>query len=100
MDKYDQQIAELTENPEKILNHWMQPKGLFAYANDGKGYVNNTGCLTMIRYSSAYNAQTENLTNAIRNDIRIPKDQMQITVDHLPVFAEWQRLLDKEFNRT
>ena len=39
---------------------------------------------------------TPELTKAIRKDPRIPKLPKNITVADLPVFAEWQRRLDKE----
>jgi hypothetical protein len=39
------------------------------------------------------------LTKAIRADARIPEGPQWITVNDLPVFAEWQRRLDKELKR-
>lgn len=36
------------------------------------------------------------LTHAIRSDDRIPENAREITLEHLPVFKEWQERLDKE----
>jgi len=53
----------------------------------------------MIRMIDHYHAYTDDLTERIRADERIPDDPDRITVAHLPVFAEWQRILDKELKR-
>lgn len=107
MDKYDEQIAELTANPGLIEAHWSKGIGLFQFASPyGKGYALDCGCLTMIRSScKRYVIDTDgnhldDLSDEIRRDTRIPTDPDDITPAHLPVFAEWQRKLDKLFNRT
>ncbi len=96
-DRYDDAIDYLTEHPDEIVDAWGDgrtfpdprpgPQCLFNYVAEG------CGCLTQIRDMCA-NAPTESLTEAIRSDNRIPSDEFDITVDELPVFAEWQRTLD------
>lgn len=104
MDKYDEQIAYLTEHPEKIYDSWGSCDGLFEYASTDRSVRRRPdgkvcGCLTMIRMIDHYHAYTDDLTERIRADERIPDDPDRITVAHLPVFAEWQRILDKELKR-
>lgn len=108
-DKYDLAITYLTEHPEEILRVWNSPEGyvdeggcLFQYAGDTTREALNlsgksiwVGCLTQIRDSDTWCAQTDELTEEIRADERIPKDPKEITVESLPVFAEWQRKLDQ-----
>jgi len=106
-DKYDEAIAYLTDNPDQIQKAWNDPlyeKGGCLFLNAGKDIIPHftprlgCGCLTQIR-SGFYEAETEDLTREIRNDIRIPKHGKDITVDHLPVFAGWRRRIDKELGR-
>lgn len=117
-DKYDEAIAYLTAHPEEIYSAWCDAgetdgnhKGLpgvelFAMARrDGKdSYQNGCGCLTMIRNSefrqvvSADQEKSHRLTQAIRADHRLPCSGSLITPADLPVFAEWQRRLDRELN--
>lgn len=94
-DKYDKQIAYLTEHPEKIFLYWVGGKGLFAFA--GPISDPTIGCLTMIRGSGDV-ALTPELTKAIQSDERIPYGEEGITIESLPVFAEWQRRLDAGLN--
>jgi hypothetical protein len=96
-DEYDKAIAYLTEHPNEIGIAWAHPGTmpggcLFNFVPGFGAY----GCLTMIRGGQAYNARTEELTNAIRNDKRLPSWSSKVRVKHLPVFAEWQRRLDKD----
>lgn len=105
MDKYDKAIEYLTQNPDKIYINWMASLGeawcLFqSTGND----LNEYGCLTQIRSVGVlYIAPTPELTKAIRADERIPFSpsvgNQTITLAHLPIFAEWQRRLDKELGR-
>lgn len=53
------------------------------------------GCLSMIRNGS-FEAETDELTREIKVDERIPRTEHLITLESLPVFAEWQRRLDRE----
>lgn len=109
-DKYDRAIAYLTQHPHEIVKAWGEPFHhpagcLFGYvmqANTRESFElarrSPCGCLTQVK--SGYRcAQTYALTKAIRADTRIPKWPQWITVDDLPVFAEWQRKLDKELDR-
>lgn len=94
-DKYDLAIESLTANPEKIHEAWNDPTRfkegcLFMYAD------NSSGCLTQIRYQPwRYGRRLAQATEIVADE-RIPEDPNEITVETLPVFAEWQRRLDKE----
>ena len=106
MDKYDKAVKYLERHPEEINEAWGSPttydrsKGdhiagcLFMIA--GNENTHNCGCLTQVRGSTVSVALTPALTKAIRKDKRIPKSPDLITVEDLPVFAEWQRKIDKE----
>lgn len=100
MDKYDIAIQNLTllDDPREILDAWGTPKSrngcLFDYA--GRTSTPHIGCLTQIRSNVKFHAETPELTEKIRNDKRIPKYAGDIKLKDLPVFAEWQRRLDKE----
>lgn len=102
MDKYDEQIEELTENPKQIRKQWVAGKGLFQFCSkSGENDFDKCGCLTMIAHGTYREAETENLTKAIRADkARIPAHSRAITLESLPIFAEWQRRIDKELGRT
>ena len=113
MDKYDDAIAFLTENPRMIYTAWNSPE---AHRDAGgclfmpcyRGRVDNLpqdaypGCLTQIRSARSYvvghtnAALAERLTKEIRDDVRIPNDPNKIRIGDLEVLAEWQRKLDKE----
>jgi len=94
-DKYDLAIEILKKNPTTMIGEaWTDPEHheagcLFMWANK------STGCLTQIR---KYQESSRNYPQIeeIAKDERIPKDWDEITVETLPVFAEWQRRLDKE----
>jgi hypothetical protein len=105
---YDAQIAYLKEHPEEIKHDWLAAKGLFKYIaplREGKSYFSGSGCLTMIKSSNAlylaFSGTPDNpiidkeLTEAIAEDERIPKDGKGITVDNLEVFKEWQEKIDE-----
>lgn len=103
-DKYDRAIEYLTKHPWKIAQAWINnpyyesrlaelAHALFQPCGDG------FGCLTQIRSDPNYRVPTPELKRAIRADKRIPKSPSAIKVSDLPVFAEWQRRLDKELNR-
>ncbi len=94
-DKYDEAIDYLTESPDEILDAWDEALyhsagDLFRYCGDGY----RCGCLTQVK-AGQYEAATPELTTEIRADHRIPSDPESITVLDLPVFAEWQRRMDK-----
>lgn len=95
MDEYDLHIERLTKDPSLIQEDWGKCRGLFKLAGSPRDdrYL-RYGCLTMIRRSTNYCAPTSELTEAIRADTRIPSNHADITLAHLPVFAEWQRRID------
>lgn len=114
-DKYDKAIEYLTANPREIFNAWGCPNThvagcLFMPAGPTTGFLKDDvwpmrkdgllcGCLTTIRQNGGHFprlAWTDELTQEILQDTRIPDDCTLITVSDLPVFAEWQRRLDKE----
>ena len=111
-DQYDEAVEYLTAHPEKINRAWLltdeEPGGcLFLFADEfssGTGNGRMTGCLTMIRQGDCL-AQTDDLTEAIRSDTRIPTsrglDDMTEAerIASLPVFAEWQRRIDAALDR-
>ncbi len=101
MDKYDEQIARLREKPEDIRKEWGYGGGIFGFATKTRQTVNSDGntcgCLTMVR--DGFNAETPELTEAIRADGRIPTNACEITIDDLPIFAEWQRKMDAMWGR-
>jgi hypothetical protein len=100
-DKYDEAIAYLTANPWAIRNAWLNGYGdglypgscLFAAAGP-RGPSTACSCLTIIRGNSDAIAATWQLSHTIRHDERLPKDSSEITVEHLPIFAEYQRRID------
>lgn len=119
-DKYDEAIEYLTEHPEKIYDAWSMsealdsPTGhagcLFNFAGqqtdcaDTDDGIVDCGCLTQIRGGGGFAAFRSGeidpaLSEEIAFDTRIPESGCSIRVEHLPVFAEWQRRLDKELGR-
>lgn len=119
-DIYDKAVEYLTEaqlnDPRsatifKAWSHLDDPGGiLFGFAsehrNRGGQIIDNevdsyqlVGCLTQIR-GGGFVATRPELTEAIKADGRIPTSGEDVTVNDLPVFAEWQRKLDKELGRT
>jgi hypothetical protein len=112
-DKYDEAVAYLTEHPDSIFDSWKacgsMPGGcLFQFATPtgsiewrrDDGEEKECGCLTTIRCNPGErHAWSDELTVAILGDQRIPLDARQIDTEHLPVFAEWQRRLDREIRR-
>ena len=104
-DKYDEAVDLLRQNPDKITAAWCSPRSnpggcLFELAKRSDGELRETdGCLTMIRSYDSCVYENEALTKEIRDDTRIPNAKENLTPDNLPVFAEWQRLLDKELHR-
>lgn len=101
MDKYDKAIAYLTDHPDEIEKAWFD-KDWNGEVHPHHCLFNRThpdcGCLTQIRAGFSW-GPNKKLTAEIESDERIPKGVEKITVADLPVFAEWQRRLDKELNR-
>ena len=104
---YEDAIEYLTAHPEEIHRAWAEPLNkrggsLFGFTSkDGTSQHGPLiGCLTAIRGKSndLYVSQcSPEITEAIRADSRIPSWCGDITVESLPVFAEWQERLDREF---
>lgn len=118
-DKYDEAIKYLTKaikrNPNAFNSAWNNPldyraRGgvLFQFVQeDGFNFHGSCGCLTQIK-GELEDAQTKSLTRRIREDVRIPTKiptenssvaEREEFLSRLPVFAEWQRIIDKELNR-
>lgn len=98
MDIYDKEIKRLSKDPDKIYSAWLygdDHSPLFDAAGPRRDGV-NCGCLTQVK-RGMYLASSKRLTAAIQADARIPSNPHKITPEHLPVFAEWQRKLDKMF---
>lgn len=106
-DDLDLEVERLTlaskSDPAAILRSWAAPPGpLFDTVYPG-GYDKScgvAGCLTQIcglggmyACDGLGNIDME-LTNEIRSDSRLPRNRF-IEVEHLPVFAEWQRKIRK-----
>lgn len=102
---YDAQIARLNEQPEKIEREWFDGIGLFRVMGrdrDATNIVNDgptCGCLTQIRFSKdkaafVNGSPDKDLTQAIREDKRLPIHVSNITPAHLTVFKEWQQFMD------
>lgn len=114
MDNYDKAIEYLKSNPAQILDIWDDPKSHFsgilfqAVTPDGTGQVNSydefCGDICEI-HSNLASAWTDELLEEIIKDFRIPEIfashnyKPKITVELLPLFAEWQRKIDKALNR-
>lgn len=86
----------------KVRYAWNRPittagGRLFTYCTPnvfkGCGY----GCLTQVRLEESCKAYTQNLTEKIRADDRIPTGPQGITKDNLHVFAEWQERMEHYF---
>ena len=97
MDKYDEDIAYLTEHPEEIQDAWGNActhdhGSLFMWIGETTASGGLCGCLTQIRHEGMQ-ACTKELTKLIRADDRIPKNE-DVAPDNFYVFAEWQRRVD------
>ncbi len=109
-DRFDKAVDWLTKNPDLIEDIWRHghlPAGTFGirhkqghrmaaclFRKCGDRSFKATGCLTQIRDNCGV-AGTSALTKAIRADERIPTEGEDITVEMLPMFAKWQRRIDK-----
>lgn len=101
-DAYDEAVEFLIENDQLIYNSWNHPYStlggiLFIYAAPKKNII-ACGCLTQIKKGHMGCSDNE-ITKQIQADNRLPDNVTAIKREHLPVFAEWQRRLDKHWNR-
>lgn len=93
----------------KGYNQMEFPDGQVQKEIDGRKF--EMGCLTQIKttyddFGYQYIGPTPEITQEILNDSRVPfspprpfEGPNTITVDHLELFAYYQRRIDKEFNR-
>jgi len=111
MDKYDKEIEEIKKeletDPLAIVKHGSTPTPLFQYVTNRPNLneLNGCGCLIQIKrnlvdLSAFKNGRKDfELTNEIKKDERIPSRLRKTTLSDLPVLAEWQRKIDKLYNR-
>lgn len=102
-DKYDVAMDYLRANPDRVYDSWTAGFNCPLITEDGSCLFGATGgagcgCLTQVS-NGDHRADNPELTAAIRSDTRIPHYGADITVDDLPVFAEWQRRIDRELAR-
>jgi len=117
MDKYDLAVEYFRSNPDRIETEWnyaicspeKYPHGAALFGPVARVALRETCCGCLSQVAAGCMAETEELANAIRADERIPKvkgterDEFEkplpfpITVEHLPVFAEWRRRIDHYF---
>lgn len=105
---YDNQIAYLKENPDKIIEHWNEAKGIFkiigaSMDEKGKtiGVSHDGGCLTMVKIGAdvVINGSVNiELTQKIRDDSRVPCSPSRTTTSDLEVFKEYQEYADSLIN--
>jgi len=110
-DKYDRAIIYLRKHPEEISNVWGEAGCLFAFCTPSGTDKEDSraGCLTMI-HSDAFCADKKSFRNAvigrsgrrryaierqIKADADIPDAGALIEISDLPLFAKWQRKLDR-----
>ena len=110
-DKYDEAIAYLTANPNRIEQVWNHPidfeeEGGCLFMPCTRGYAlyngppQKCGCLTQIRSDPTLRVVGRDsqiaaiLTKEIRQDQAIPKRGQDIKISDLQHFATWQRRLD------
>ena len=112
-DVYDLEVDRLTKVYEEeglqafrsaVCTSWGDAEPLFSFCTPtGNSTAPGTeccfGCLTTV-HNGAHFAWTPAITQSIRDDERLPNYDDQIEPHHLPIFAEWQRRLDKELGRT
>lgn len=98
LDKYDRAIAHLTKHPDQISSTWVSPDEyeagcLFEFLSPDYRSGKDWGCPTLVKHGG-FIALTDEITEAIRNDPRIPGDHSKITIESLEAFAEYQRMAD------
>lgn len=101
MDKYDEAIIYLKLHPKEIPNAWSSPSRHKAGALfQMLGYPGNShiGCPTMIKGGN-WEGATEEITQMVRNNPKIPSSYLDITEDCFEAFAEIQRETDKIIKR-
>jgi hypothetical protein len=114
MDSYDKAIEYLKNNPSQIIDVWDDPKSHFSgvlfqsVTPDGMGQTNSYGefCGDICEvHSNLASAWTDELAEELLEDFRIPEIfashdyKPRISIELLPLFAEWQRKIDNALNR-
>lgn len=111
-DKYDLAVEYLTAHPKEIEKSWRLNGTKYHYLfrhianrsfNHWQDVPSECGCLTLIRCAGDKYALDKDgavdlkLSDAIKCDTRIPKRAGLIDINLLPLFAEWQRRIDKYY---
>jgi hypothetical protein len=96
-DRYMLHARALSTRPQAIHSEWADGVALFRIVDPFGG----CGCLTQVRlwgtdYAASRAPRIRELCMEVSRDVRIPAYPEDITVEHLPVFVEWQRRLDAE----
>ena len=101
-DRYDQEVERLTKYPGEIPRAWLYGWGhspLFDAIGMERGATVSAPCGCPIEIRRGHSAETKELTDRIGQDDRLPKRVEEISPGHLPIFAAWQRIADKELGR-
>lgn len=110
MDKYDKQIATLTNGYEQ-REAFFAGEGIYQYANKTGQlqFVHGScysifGCLIQIKESDEiHSCEEPRYTNMIRADGGVPNNEPTVNLPHtkeqMEACAKWQRMLDERFNR-
>lgn len=96
MDKYDKAIAYYTKHPDLIHEDWADPNPgrpselfkMLRCVNDSRR------CPVMLREDTTFYTPPTKLAQRIANDERLPAKVDDLTLEHLPILAEYQRLDD------
>lgn len=117
MDRYDQEVERLLRVYDAEPEWWWEkfdyawsfcPAHSPLFDDCHSGRDSRCGCLTQVRDDCVCaEAQTPELTAAIRADDRLPRDTDDIRrpatraqlAGYLEACADWQRRLDRELNR-
>jgi len=101
----NKQIELLISDPNGIYFEWELGHGMFEYLGSRELVKSDDrqipGCLTQIRSNVNHCAFDKNdnileeLTAKIRADERIPKDPVDITPQHFPIFKEYQLMFNE-----
>ena len=99
MNKYDEAIEYLTENPGQIYDAWMDPDShqggcLFKFLPGPDNVDQWIGCLTQIRFKPKLYSSRVPFLDEIIQDERIPFRPSDITIEDLPVFKEYRERVD------
>lgn len=91
---YDAQIKRLTESPERIQNEWSCMFDMFAPRLNVSELHHLGLCLTEMGAFHEDIDKSNSLVLQIAQDSRIPNDPLDITVESLQAFKEYNLALD------